>query len=101
MLSATRLNLYVPAGAVQVPPAAVNVGPVTGVSMGRHEASFSRIGWVPVTQSTILRSPVVVSWRAGWSRSTPESMTPMVTPRPSQALFASLNATEPMSRVGM
>ena len=56
---------------------------------------------MPVTQSTILRSPVVVFCSAGWSRSTPESMTPMVTPRPSQALFASLNATEPMSRVGM
>ena len=69
--------------------------------MARHEPSPSSSGWVPVTQSTILRSPVEVVWRAGWSRSTPESMTPTVTPRPSQAVWPCLNATDPVSRVGM
>src|ERR671913_204211 len=103
MFSETRLNLYVPAsGAVQVPaPVTGNVGPVTEVIMARQDPSLSRSGWVPVTQSTILRSPVVVVCSAGWSRSTPESMTPIVIPRPSHAGFASLKSTDPMSRVGM
>ena len=60
MLSETRLSLYVPAGAVHVPPYAVKVGPATELSMARQDPSFSRIGSVPVTQSTILRSPVEV-----------------------------------------
>src|ERR687898_2684213 len=103
MFSETRLNLYVPAsGAVQVPaPVTGNVGPVTEVIMARQDPSLSRSGWVPVTQSTILRSPVVVVCSAGWSRSTPESMTPIVIPRPSHAWLASLKSTDPMSRVGM
>ena len=101
MLSATRLNLKVPApGASRWRPE-VKVGPVTLVIMARHEPSLSSSGSVAVTQSTILRSPVLVVCRAGWSRSTPESMTPMVMPRPSQVGLAFLKAIDPMSRVGM
>ena len=88
-----------PAGAVQVPSEVVNDGPLTSVSIGRQEASSS--GSVAVTQSTILRSPVVVVCSAGWSRSTPESMMPMVTPRPSHCGFAALKASAPVSFVGM
>ena len=71
------------------------------VSMGRHVGSPSSTGSVPVTQSTILVSPVLVFCSDGWSRSTPESTMPMVTPRPSYFLLAFLNATEPVSCVGM
>ena len=53
-----------------------------------------------VTQSTILRSPVLVLASAGWSRSTPESSTPIVTPRPSASGCAPLKATAPVSCVG-
>ncbi len=72
-----------------------------GVSMARQVASPSTSGSVAVTQSTILGSPVVVVCSAGWSRATPESRTPMVTPRPSHVGLAPRKATAPMSRVGM
>ena len=88
-----------PAGAVQVRPDAVNVGPVTWVIIGRQVASSN--GSVAVTQSTIFRSPVVVFCSAGCSRSTPESMMPMVTPRPSHFGFCLTNLTAPVSFVGM
>ena len=74
---------------------------MTSVSMARQVPSPSNSGSVAVTQSTILRSPVVVVCSAGWSRSTPESMTPMVTPRPSQVGLAALKSTDPVSLVGM
>ena len=80
----------------------MNVGAAaTSVIMGRQVASLSRTGSVAVTQSTILRSPVVVFCRAGWSRSTPESRTPIVMPRPSYVGCDFLKSTEPMSCVGM
>ncbi len=78
-----------------------NVGPLTSLFICRQVRSPSSTGSVAVTQSTILRSPVEVSASAGWSRSTPESRMPMVTPRPSYFGLFLLKATAPVSRVGM
>src|SRR3954451_22139807 len=100
MLSENRLIRQLPAGAFQVWPAYENAGPVTAVIMARQEPSLSSNGSVAVTQSTIFRWPVVVFCSAGWSMSTPESMMPMVTPRPSQVGCFFLNSTEPVSLVG-
>ncbi|CAM5251188.1 hypothetical protein SNARM312S_05936 [Streptomyces narbonensis] len=52
-------------GAFQLCEEAVKTGPATGAFCRRQVASPSVIGSVAVTQSTILRSPVVVFWRAG------------------------------------
>ncbi len=99
--SRNRLTWYDPAGAVQVRPPKVKLGPETLVVIGRQVASLSRIGSVAVTQSTILRSPVVVFWSAGWERSTPESRTPMVMPRPSAFGWSSTKSTAPVSKEGL
>ncbi|MCP9997721.1 hypothetical protein LUX34_22300 [Streptomyces werraensis] len=69
--------------------------------MGRQVWSLSTIGSVAVTQSTILRSPVVVFCSAGWPRSTPESRMPMVTPRPSALGFFFTKSTAPVSKDGL
>ncbi len=71
------------------------------MTMGRQVASPSTIGSVAVTQSTILRSPVVVFCSAGWPRSTPESRMPMVTPRPSAFGCSSTKSTAPVSKDGL
>ena len=84
-----------------MPPAAANEGPVTSVSISRQVKSLSNTGSVAVNQSTIFRSPVDVVCSAGLSRSTPESMMPIVTPRPSHVGWAFLKATAPVSLVGM
>ncbi len=65
--SVKRLHWKLPSGAFQLWPPAVKLPPleVTGVICGRQVASLSVIGSVAVTQSTILRSPVVVFCRAG------------------------------------
>ena len=73
---------------------------VTAVIIARQVPSPSE-GAVAVNQSTILRSPVLVFCSAGWARSMPESRMPIVTPRPSQALWPDLKATAPVSLVGM
>ena len=101
MDSLNRLKAKLPAGAVHVEPEAMKVGPLTLVSIARQVASPSSSGSVEVTQSTILRSPVVVVASAGWSRSTPESRMPTVMPRPSYVRFLALNLTAPVSFVGM
>ncbi len=77
------------------------MGPVTDVVIGRQVPSPSVTGSVAVTQSTILRSPVVVFWSAGLARSTPESRTPMVTPRPSAFGFFFTKSTAPVSKDGL
>ena len=79
----------------------MNVGPVTSVSISRQVKSLSNTGSVAVNQSTIFRSPVDVVCSDGWSRSTPESMMPIVTPRPSHVGWAFLKETAPISCVGM
>lgn len=101
--SLKRLHWYEPSGAFQLWPPAVKVPPVavTGVIWARQVASLSVIGSVAVTQSTILRSPVVVFWSAGWPRSTPESRMPMVTPRPSACGFLATKSTAPVSKDGL
>ncbi|CAM5441825.1 hypothetical protein STANM309S_03017 [Streptomyces tanashiensis] len=99
--SEKRLNWYEPAGAVQLWVAAVKTGPATGVTWARQVASPSVSGSVAVTQSTILRSPVVVFCRAGWPRSTPESRMPMVTPRPSAFGCSLTKSTAPVSCEGL
>ncbi len=65
--SLNRLHWKLPSGAFQLWPPAVKVPPaeVTGVICARQVPSLSVIGSVAVTQSTILRSPVVVFCRAG------------------------------------
>lgn len=80
---------------------AENCGPLTEVSIRRQVASLSETGSVAVTQSTILRSPVVVFCSAGCARSTPESRTPMVTPRPSAFGFFFTKSTAPVSKDGL
>lgn len=92
---------YEPAGAVQVLPPKVKVGPDTEVTIGRQVRSASTTGSVAVTQSTILRSPVVVFRSAGWARSTPESRMPMVIPRPSDFGFFATKSTAPVSKDGL
>ncbi len=77
------------------------MGPDTAVTMGRQVWSPSAIGSVEVTQSTILRSPVVVFCSAGWPRSTPESRMPMVMPRPSAFGFFFTKSTAPVSKDGL
>ncbi len=99
--SVKRLNWYEPSGAFQLCAEEVKTGPETGVIWGRQVASPSVSGSVAVTQSTILRSPVVVLCRAGWARSTPESRTPMVTPRPSARGWLSTKSTAPVSWDGL
>ncbi|CAM5581122.1 hypothetical protein SCYAM73S_02558 [Streptomyces cyaneofuscatus] len=79
----------------------MNVGPVTVCDICSQVPSPSFTGSVAVTQSTILRSPVVVFFSAGWPRSTPESRTPMVIPRPSAVGFFSTNSTAPVSKEGL
>lgn len=63
--SAKRLNLYAPAGAEYVRPLTAKVGPLTSRAIRRQVPSPSATGSVAVTQSTILRSPVVVFCSAG------------------------------------
>jgi hypothetical protein len=79
-----------------------------GFAMLIQVGSFSRLtpallkpGLVPVTQSTIFFSPVLVVFSDGWDRSTPLSMMPTVTPRPSNCGFCSTNWAAPVSPVGM
>ncbi|CAM5241299.1 hypothetical protein SALBM135S_00949 [Streptomyces alboniger] len=54
-----------PAGAFHVSLSQVKTGPLTGLVMRRQVPSASTIGSVAVTQSVILRSPVVVFFSAG------------------------------------
>src|SRR5262249_39797575 len=68
--------------------------------MLRHVGSPSVSGSVYVTQSTILRSPVLVTLTTGLSRWTPRSRMPIVVPRPSQVGWASTNCAAPVSFVG-
>ncbi len=82
-------------------PSWVKVGPATEVSIRRQVLSLSTTGSVAVTQSTIFRSPVVVFCSAGWPRSTPESMMPMVMPRPSAFGWSSTKSTAPVSKDGL
>lgn len=56
---------YEPFGAEYVVPPLVNVGPDTTWSIRSQVPSPSLTGSVAVTQSTILRSPVVVFCSAG------------------------------------
>lgn len=79
----------------------MNVGPVTDSVIRSQVPSPSLTGSVAVTQSTILRSPVVVFFRAGWPRSTPESRMPMVIPRPSAFGFFATKSTAPVSKDGL
>ena len=71
--------------------------PLTWVAMLIQVGSPSSVGSVPVTQSTILRSPVQVVVRLGWSSETPVSTMPIVTPRPSHVGCAS----EELRRAGV
>jgi hypothetical protein len=83
---------------VYVRPNAVNVPPVIVVSAplkARHVGSPSVAGSVYVTQSTILRSPVLVTLVTGLSRSTPVSRMPIVVPRPSHVGCALTNCAAP------
>lgn len=79
----------------------MKAGPDTEVVIGRQVRSPSTTGSVAVTQSTILRSPVVVFCSAGWARSTPESRMPMVMPRPSAFGFFFTKSTAPVSKDGL
>ncbi len=79
----------------------VNVGPDTEAVILSQVPSPSLTGSVAVTQSTILRSPVVVFCSAGWPRSTPESRTPMVIPRPSAFGCCFTKSTAPVSKDGL
>ncbi len=79
----------------------MKVGPVTVVPIRSQVPSPSLTGSVAVTQSTILRSPVVVFWSAGWATSTPESRMPMVMPRPSAFGFCLTKSTAPVSKDGL
>ncbi|CAM5384434.1 hypothetical protein SGLAM104S_03309 [Streptomyces glaucescens] len=76
-------------------------GPATEVVIRRQVPSPSATGSVAVTQSTILRSPVVVFCSAGCPRSTPESRMPMVMPRPSAFGWSSTKSTAPVSKDGL
>ncbi len=76
------------------------LGPETSEVIGSQVPSASVSGSVAVTQSTILRSPVVVFCSAGWPRSMPESRMPMVTPRPSASGWSSTKSTAPVSKAG-
>lgn len=99
--SAKSLNWYEPAGAFQVRPSAVKTEPFTGLFIRSQVPSPSPTGSVDVTQSTTLRSPVLVFCRAGWPRSTPESRMPMVTPRPSDFGCCFTKSTAPVSKDGL
>src|SRR4051812_27994303 len=69
--------------------------------MSTQVGSLSVSGSVNVTQSMILRAPVLVVARLGWSSVMPESTMPTTTPRPSHAGCAATNCGDPTSRVGI
>ena len=84
-----------------VTPPKAKLLPLTWFAMLIQVGSPSSVGCVPVTQSTILRSPVLVVSRLGWSSEMPRSTIPIVTPRPSKVGLASANWAAPVSPVGM